>query len=192
MITVTLPNAEAGACRQTKGSRDVMSSLDRLTVLGSGVLGGQIAWHSAFMGKTVTVYDNAPDAIERCRIMHEQYAAIYLSDVGASEGDVSATRQRLDLHHRPGRSGGRGRCRDRGGARDPGRQDRRLQGDGRAAAAGHPRSHELLDAPAQRLRGGHRPAREVLRSPLRHDDLGDELRRDSWPTRARRGRRSPR
>lgn len=33
------------------------SDLDRLTVLGGGVLGGQIAWHSAHRGKTVTVYD---------------------------------------------------------------------------------------------------------------------------------------
>jgi 3-hydroxyacyl-CoA dehydrogenase len=29
-----------------------MSSLDKLTVLGAGLLGGQIAWHSAFKGNT--------------------------------------------------------------------------------------------------------------------------------------------
>ena len=72
-----------------------MSSLDRLTVLGAGVLGGQIAWHSAFKGKTVAVYDIAPGAIDRCRAAHEQYAAIYLSDVGAGDADITATRQRL-------------------------------------------------------------------------------------------------
>lgn len=72
-----------------------MSSLDQLTVLGSGVLGGQIAWHSAYQGKTVVVYDIAPDAIDRCRSTHDQYAAIYLSEVGATEAEVAATRQRL-------------------------------------------------------------------------------------------------
>lgn len=72
-----------------------MSSLDKLTVLGSGVLGGQIAWHSAFKGKTVAVYDIAPDAIDRCRATHDQYAVIYVSDVGASDADITATRQRL-------------------------------------------------------------------------------------------------
>ncbi|MFD8006526.1 3-hydroxyacyl-CoA dehydrogenase [Streptomyces mirabilis] len=72
-----------------------MSSLERLTVLGAGVLGGQIAWHSAFKGKTVAVYDIAQDAIDRCRAAHEQYAAIYRSEVGASDADMTATRQRL-------------------------------------------------------------------------------------------------
>jgi 3-hydroxyacyl-CoA dehydrogenase len=72
-----------------------MSSLERLTVLGAGVLGGQIAWHSAFKGKTVAVYDIAQDAIDRCRATHGQYAAIYRSDVGASDADITATRQRL-------------------------------------------------------------------------------------------------
>ena len=32
-------------------------SLTRLTVLGGGVLGSQIAWHSAFKGKQVKLYD---------------------------------------------------------------------------------------------------------------------------------------
>lgn len=72
-----------------------MSSIDRLTVLGSGVLGGQIAWHSAFKGKTVTVYDIAEDALARCRTAHDQYAAIYLSDVGANDADIAAARHRL-------------------------------------------------------------------------------------------------
>jgi len=72
-----------------------MSSLERFTVLGAGVLGGQIAWHSAFKGKTVALYDIAQDAIDRCRVVHEHYAAIYRSDVGASDADITGTRQRL-------------------------------------------------------------------------------------------------
>ncbi|MDW8803305.1 3-hydroxyacyl-CoA dehydrogenase [Streptomyces scabiei] len=72
-----------------------MSRLDKVTVLGSGVLGGQIAWHSAFKGKTVTVYDIDPGAIVRCRAAHDQYAAVYLSEVGAGEADIAAARGRL-------------------------------------------------------------------------------------------------
>ena len=63
-----------------------MSTLNNLTILGSGVLGGQIAWHSAYKGKTVVVYDINEDALARCRTAHEQYAGIYLRDVsGAAE-----------------------------------------------------------------------------------------------------------
>lgn len=72
-----------------------MSRLNRVTLLGSGVLGGQIAWHSAYRGKTVTVYDIAEDALEHCRQMHERYAAIYLADMGATNTDIVATHDRL-------------------------------------------------------------------------------------------------
>ncbi|KXF54830.1 3-hydroxybutyryl-CoA dehydrogenase [Rhodococcus sp. SC4] len=74
-----------------------MATLNRLTVLGSGVLGGQIAWHSAFKGKTVVVYDIAEDAIERCRAAHDEYAGIYRTELGASDEDLAVTRQRLSF-----------------------------------------------------------------------------------------------
>ncbi len=73
-----------------------MSTVNHVAVLGSGVLGGQIAWHSAFKGKHVAVYDISDEALARCRAAQEQYAAIYLTpEVGASEAEVEATRQRL-------------------------------------------------------------------------------------------------
>ena len=72
-----------------------MSTLNNITVLGSGVLGGQIAWHSAFKGKTVVVYDISEEALNNCRGAHQQYAAIYLADVGATENDISQTHARL-------------------------------------------------------------------------------------------------
>jgi len=74
-----------------------MSKLNHLTVLGSGVLGGQIGWHSAYKGKTVVVYDINENALARCRAAHEQYAGIYLQDVGASAADVATTRSRLSF-----------------------------------------------------------------------------------------------
>lgn len=69
--------------------------LDRLTVLGGGVLGSQIAWHSAYSGKTVTVYDAFEEGLETCRTAHGRYAAIYQQDLGASVQQVEGTRQRI-------------------------------------------------------------------------------------------------
>jgi len=54
-----------------------VSNVDRLTVLGSGVLGGQIAFHSAFKGKTVVVHDITDDALAGCHVAHDQYGPIY-------------------------------------------------------------------------------------------------------------------
>ena len=72
-----------------------MSRIDHLTTLGSGVLGGQIAWHSAFRGKTVVAYDVTDEALARCRAAHEVYAGIYRSALGATETDIAQTRARL-------------------------------------------------------------------------------------------------
>ncbi|MFF1836366.1 3-hydroxyacyl-CoA dehydrogenase [Streptomyces sp. NPDC058231] len=72
-----------------------MSQIDRVTVLGAGVLGSQIAWHSAFKGKTVVVYDLDAEPLGRCRTAHEQYASIYLGQLGARPEDIAATRGRL-------------------------------------------------------------------------------------------------
>jgi 3-hydroxyacyl-CoA dehydrogenase len=72
-----------------------MSRIKHLTTLGSGVLGGQIAWHSAFRGKTVVAYDVSDDAIARCRAAHDHYAGIYRTDLGASEDAIAQTRARL-------------------------------------------------------------------------------------------------
>src|SRR5262249_46136081 len=71
------------------------SNIDRVTVLGAGVLGGQIAWHSAFKGKTVVVYDPFPEALEKARAAHAGYAQIYKAQLGASDVDIDAARRRL-------------------------------------------------------------------------------------------------
>jgi 3-hydroxybutyryl-CoA dehydrogenase len=71
------------------------SNLDRLTVLGAGVLGGQIAWHSAFKGKSVVAYEPYPEALAQCKVAHETYARIYATGLGASDADIAATRSRL-------------------------------------------------------------------------------------------------
>lgn len=67
----------------------------RLCVLGGGVLGGQIAWQSAFKGKDVVVYDIEDSALQRCRESHAHYASIYQTDVGAAPEAIAATHSRL-------------------------------------------------------------------------------------------------
>jgi len=71
------------------------SKLNKLTVIGAGVLGGQIAWQSAYKGKTVVVYDLYDEALDRCRAAQEQYALIYQQDLNASTSDIASTRDRL-------------------------------------------------------------------------------------------------
>jgi 3-hydroxybutyryl-CoA dehydrogenase len=66
-----------------------------VTVLGAGVLGGQIAWHSAYKGKTVVVYDPFTEAIAKARVAHEMYARIYAAELGASDADLEAARSRV-------------------------------------------------------------------------------------------------
>lgn len=71
------------------------NTLKNVTVIGAGVLGGQIAWHSAFKGKTVVVYDPYAEALTKAQAAHAQYAQIYISQLAASEADIAATRARL-------------------------------------------------------------------------------------------------
>ena len=71
------------------------SNLQNLTVLGAGVLGGQIAWHSAYCGKQAVVYDINEEALERCRAALQHYAGIYQQDLGASPQQIEQTRSRL-------------------------------------------------------------------------------------------------
>lgn len=69
--------------------------MEHLTVIGGGVLGGQIAWHSAYSGKSVVVYDVAETGLDNCRKAHANYAEIYPAEVGASSQDIEATHARL-------------------------------------------------------------------------------------------------
>jgi 3-hydroxybutyryl-CoA dehydrogenase len=74
-----------------------IQSIEKISVLGAGVLGGQIAWHSAYKGKTAVVYDISEEALEACRHAHLQYAAIYMEDLGATEAEMDATRSRISF-----------------------------------------------------------------------------------------------
>jgi 3-hydroxybutyryl-CoA dehydrogenase len=72
-----------------------MPQIENITVLGSGVLGGQIAWHSAVKGKSVSVLDISEGTLNKCRAAHDHYAGIYIQDCGLSNEDIEAARSRL-------------------------------------------------------------------------------------------------
>ena len=71
------------------------SNIENVAMIGAGTLGGQIAWHSAYMGKQVTVYDIAKEGLEKCQAAQAGYAAIYSTDLNASDADIEAARSRL-------------------------------------------------------------------------------------------------
>lgn len=70
-----------------------------LTVLGTGVLGSQIAYQAAFHGFTVTAYDVDGDALEKARARFARLVGIYrAANVGgAGEGKAEAALDNLRL-----------------------------------------------------------------------------------------------
>jgi 3-hydroxyacyl-CoA dehydrogenase len=73
------------------------SDIHHLTLLGAGVLGGQIAWHSAFKGKQVVVYDLYEKGLAQCQADQQRYADAYSVDLGATAAELEATRNRLSF-----------------------------------------------------------------------------------------------
>ncbi|TQM31614.1 3-hydroxyacyl-CoA dehydrogenase [Nocardia bhagyanarayanae] len=58
----------------------------KVTVLGTGVLGSQIAFQTAFRGFDVTAYDIDEPALEAARERFAKLAAIYAAEVPGAEG----------------------------------------------------------------------------------------------------------
>lgn len=58
----------------------------KVTVLGTGVLGSQIAFQTAFRGFDVTAYDIDEPALEAARERFAKLAAIYVAEVAGAEG----------------------------------------------------------------------------------------------------------
>ena len=75
-----------------------MAPIHNLTVLGTGVLGSQIAYQAAFHGFAVTAYDVDDDALGAARVRFDRLAAIYRSQVpGAADGKAEEALTRLRL-----------------------------------------------------------------------------------------------
>jgi 3-hydroxyacyl-CoA dehydrogenase len=67
-----------------------MADITNVTVLGTGVLGSQIAFQAAFHGYAVTAYDISDDLVEKAHKRFEQLVGIYKADrvVGSAEGQA--------------------------------------------------------------------------------------------------------
>lgn len=64
-----------------------MGNIRKVTVLGSGVLGAQIAFQVAYRGFEVSVYDISNEAIAKARQRFEQLAAIYIKEVPGADAE---------------------------------------------------------------------------------------------------------
>lgn len=76
-----------------------MPDIKTLTVLGTGVLGSQIAYQAAFHGFAVTAYDIDAEALEKARARFRHLAGIYRAEkaAGAGEGNADAALGNLHL-----------------------------------------------------------------------------------------------
>ncbi|WP_306361528.1 3-hydroxyacyl-CoA dehydrogenase [Nocardia sp. CC227C] len=70
----------------------------KVTVLGTGVLGSQIAFQTAFSGFDVTAYDIDGEALDAARERFAKLAGIYRSDVqGGGDGRAEQTAESITL-----------------------------------------------------------------------------------------------
>ncbi|HEY9570204.1 MAG TPA: 3-hydroxyacyl-CoA dehydrogenase [Metalysinibacillus sp.] len=69
--------------------------IKKVTVAGSGVLGSQIAYQSAFHGFDVTVYDITNEALETAKTRIQSLKPLYQADIGATEDQVNEAYARL-------------------------------------------------------------------------------------------------
>lgn len=69
-----------------------------ITIAGSGVLGSQIAFQTAYSGFNVSVYDINDEAIERAKETITKLKPRYQEDLGASEQELDAAYNRLSFY----------------------------------------------------------------------------------------------
>lgn len=72
-----------------------MAELTNVTVIGSGVLGSQIAFQAAYFGKTVTVYDISEEIIGALPGKWEKLSLLYTRDMDATAKQLEAATSRL-------------------------------------------------------------------------------------------------
>ncbi|MFC5501439.1 3-hydroxyacyl-CoA dehydrogenase [Lysinimonas soli] len=73
-----------------------MSDIKKVTVLGTGVLGSQIAYQTAYRGFEVSAYDISDEALEQAKSRSAALAATYLKEVpGATASTTDAALGRI-------------------------------------------------------------------------------------------------
>jgi 3-hydroxyacyl-CoA dehydrogenase len=81
-----------------KIKEDIHLDFKNITVAGSGVLGSQIAFQTAYKGFDVSVYDINDEAIEKAKDRLTNLKPRYQEDLGASETDLDDAYNRISFH----------------------------------------------------------------------------------------------
>ncbi len=151
--------------------------IDKVAVLGTGVLGSQIAYQTAYSGFDVTAYDISDEILEKARNGFAGLAARYEQEVeGASDGSARAALARITYSSRLDDAV---RGADLVIESAPERLDIKLELYTKLGAAGAEEGHlrhQQLDAAAQRPGGRDGPARPVPGAALRQRDLDPQHR----------------
>jgi len=71
--------------------------IKKVTVFGSGVLGAQIAFHTAYYGYEVILFDLKQDLLEQAKLKFEQFKEWYQKDINAHSGDLDMALSRISL-----------------------------------------------------------------------------------------------
>lgn len=75
-----------------------MADFQKVTVLGAGVLGSQIAFQTAYKGFDVTSYDINQQALDAAAQRYDDLVTTYKNEVpGAADGAADAARKRITL-----------------------------------------------------------------------------------------------
>lgn len=72
--------------------------IKNVTVAGTGVLGSQIAFQTAFMGFGVSSYDIDDEALEKAKVRFKILKARYVEDNYGDQEEVDAAYNRISLH----------------------------------------------------------------------------------------------
>lgn len=69
-----------------------------ITIAGSGVLGSQIAFQTAFKRFNVSVYDINDEALERAKDRITNLRPYYKEDIGATEDELNTAYARISFN----------------------------------------------------------------------------------------------
>jgi 3-hydroxyacyl-CoA dehydrogenase/AcrR family transcriptional regulator len=103
-LTSAVPNQLGRGTAWTSKSREIenrnetmSSTIKRVTVLGTGVLGSQIAFQTAYSGFEVTAYDISDELLAKAKVRFEGLSKSYVTDgvAGAADGKTAEALTRL-------------------------------------------------------------------------------------------------
>jgi 3-hydroxybutyryl-CoA dehydrogenase len=71
--------------------------IENVTVFGSGVLGAQIAFQTAYHGYNITLFDIREELLEHAQIKFEQFKELYQQNINAAPDDLDAAVKRISF-----------------------------------------------------------------------------------------------